>query len=198
VKRALLILGALCLFGAPRVNAQSLVDSFDSENGGTPTLNYFGFANFNVTNGSVDLIGNGFFDFFPGNGLYVDLDGSTGDAGVFTSNTLFAPGNYSLMFDLAGSQRGSTETVNVSFGSYSEVFTLASDMAFTTVARNATVGAGGSNLVFSNTGGDNIGGLLDNVIVRPSAVPEASSMALLLPGLAALGIFARRRKGASK
>ncbi len=52
-------------------------------------LNYAGFANWDVLDGFVDLIGNGFFDLLPGNGLYVDLDGSTGDAGKLISKTTF-------------------------------------------------------------------------------------------------------------
>ena len=56
-------------------------DNFDSENGGNGVTNYTGFINWTVTDGTVDLIGNGYFDFFPGNGLYVDMDGSTNNAG---------------------------------------------------------------------------------------------------------------------
>jgi hypothetical protein len=62
----------------------------------------------------VDLIGNpSFFDFLPGNGRYVDLDGSTGDAGKMTSIALSLAGGvlHKLSFDLAGSQRGDTNTV---------------------------------------------------------------------------------------
>lgn len=37
------------------------------------TLNYDDFINWDVVGGYVDLQGNGFFDYLPGNGLYVDL-----------------------------------------------------------------------------------------------------------------------------
>jgi len=48
---------------------------------GRGALGYSFFINFNVVdNGSVDLIGRGFYDFRPGNGLYVDMAGS-GNAG---------------------------------------------------------------------------------------------------------------------
>ena len=40
-------------------------------------LNYTGFADWIVSSGNVDLFGNGFFDLLPGNGLYVNLAGST-------------------------------------------------------------------------------------------------------------------------
>jgi hypothetical protein len=36
---------------------------------------YTGFANWDVASGKVDLFGNGFMDFLPGNGLYVNLAG---------------------------------------------------------------------------------------------------------------------------
>ncbi len=35
-----------------------LQDDFTAENGGAGVLNYFGFANWDVTDGSVDLLGN--------------------------------------------------------------------------------------------------------------------------------------------
>ena len=83
-----------------------LSDNFDSESLG---LNYTGFANWNVTAGSVDLIGQpDFFDFLPGNGRYVDMDGSTNQAGRLESKASFTinPGDsYLLTFDLAGNQR---------------------------------------------------------------------------------------------
>ena len=47
----------------------------------------------------ADLIplANGAFDFLPGNGLYVDLDGSTNDAGILTADPLaLGAGNYAL------------------------------------------------------------------------------------------------------
>lgn len=66
-----------------------LSDNFNSENGGAGTLNYAGFVNWTVSDGSVDLCGNGFCDFLPGNGLYVDMDGSTGNAGKLTSVATF-------------------------------------------------------------------------------------------------------------
>ena len=43
-------------------SAQALTifeDNFDSENGGNYQLNYSGFANWDVTDGTVDLIGEG-------------------------------------------------------------------------------------------------------------------------------------------
>src|ERR1700722_6621813 len=90
-------------------------DSFNTENGGVPTLNYFGFANWTVPVGSVDLIGNGFFDLLPGNGLYVDMDGSTDQAGSLLSKSIsVGAGTYVFSYDLAGSQRGPSTALTAS------------------------------------------------------------------------------------
>ena len=106
----LISLSALTVLGLsisqPVAAATLLEDNFDAENSGTGTLNYSGLANWDVTDGSVDLIGNGFFDYLPGNGLYLDLDGSTGNAGKLESKTTYSfnPGDIvELKFNLAGS-----------------------------------------------------------------------------------------------
>lgn len=142
-------------------------DDFDSENGGNGELNYFGFANWNVMAGSVDLIGNGFADFLPGHGLYLDLDGTTFAAGTLETKTTFTlvPATYRLQFSLAGSQLGQANRVDVTLGHvYSESFTLESDVPFTTITRDIVVSTETSGkLVFQAFGNDNIGLLLDNV-----------------------------------
>lgn len=143
-------------------------DDFDAENAGVGVLNYTGFANWGVTDGTVDLIGNGFFDFYPGNGLYVDLDGSTDDAGILTTTMTFAlpEGSYELSFDLGGSQRGDSNDVTVTLGGlYTDTFTLASADPLSTVSVPVAVPAGGAlvTLSFENAGGDNVGAIVDNV-----------------------------------
>lgn len=143
-------------------------DDFDAENGGVGALNHTGFANWAVTDGTVDLIGNGFFDFYPGNGLYVDLDGSTADAGVLTTTMTFAlpEGSYELSFDLGGSQRGDSNDVTVTLGGlYTDTLTRASADPLAGVSVPVVVPAGGAlvTLSFENAGGDNVGAILDNV-----------------------------------
>jgi hypothetical protein len=72
-------------------------------------LNYTGFINWDVIGGTVDLQGNGFFDFIPGNGLYVDMAGSTpSTTGKLQSKTPFnltKDSQYRVAIDLSGNQR---------------------------------------------------------------------------------------------
>ncbi|MGE0093268.1 MAG: Ig-like domain-containing protein [Alphaproteobacteria bacterium] len=100
-------------------------DDFDGETPSGGELNHFDFANWDVSTGSVDLIGNGYFDAFPGNGLYVDLAGTTNQYGGLTTNVTFAPGTYVIHIDLAGSiYAGVPGGVTISFGGYSENIVL--------------------------------------------------------------------------
>jgi hypothetical protein len=75
---------------------------------GVGALNFNEFQQWNVSGGNVDLIGNGFFDYLPGNGLYVDLGGtSTPHNGVLTTKSTFpvvAGHTYTLTLTLAGNQ----------------------------------------------------------------------------------------------
>lgn len=154
--------------GIPQAFARTVLlqDTFDTENNGSGQLNA-NFTNWDVTDGTVDLIGNNFFDLYPGNGLYVDLDGSTGNAGRMESKTTFllSPGTCDLSFELGGSQRGDTNTVDVSLGIlYSESFTLDSIDPLTLFTRTIAVSSAASaELVFDHAGGDNFGLILDDV-----------------------------------
>ena len=144
-----------------------LEDDFDSENEGRGTLNYSGLTNWDTARGTVDLIGHGFWDYFPEYGLYLDLDGTTGEAGRLESKTTFKleSGEYRLEFDLAGSPRSGPDTVTVSLGNvYSEDFTSALNEPFRTVSRTIQVRIPTSaKLIFDHEGGDSEGLLLDNV-----------------------------------
>lgn len=74
---------------------------------GTPQRDYHNFANFEVTQGKVNLVGPGMRDLLPGNGLYVEM--SEGEAGslIRTSSpiALVAGRTYRVSFNAAGNQR---------------------------------------------------------------------------------------------
>jgi len=175
-RTATALLGLLLVLPAPLSLALTnlLEEDFDSENSGFPgAVNYNEFAQFEVTAGSVDLIGNGFQDFFPDNGLYVDLDGTTVTGGTLRSKTTFSlePGLvYQLVFDLGNTDQqfggGSTDnSATVSLGAaYSETFDRSGLTPFETITRDVIVESTTlAALEFQQAGGDNLGILIDNV-----------------------------------
>lgn len=75
---------------------------------GQGALDFNAFQNWDVVGGHVDLLGNGFFDVLPGNGLYVNLAGTSvaHDGLLKTKNTyhLTTGHLYRLTVRLAGNQ----------------------------------------------------------------------------------------------
>ena len=143
-----LVVLTLCLMSqVSQANVTLFCDDFNSENGGNHQLNYNGFANWNVVDGTVDLIGVGSpWNFFPANGLFVDMDGSTQNAGkmISTGPINLQPGTYALSFDLAGNQRdGMAETVavQVAIGLFSQTYSLNRTDPFQTFTEVFTVAA---------------------------------------------------------
>lgn len=180
-RAALLTLALACAClppgaGAPRGGAVLLRDGFDGENGERAALMYAGFRHWRVDEGTVDLVGAGSdWDFQPGNGLYVDLDGDRPDGrtfrpGVLVSRAAFTlePGEYELSFRLAGSQRGDTNTADVALGTvYRERITLTSGAPFFRYVRNVAVAERqDAHLSFDDAGADGYGLLLDDVVLR--------------------------------
>ena len=151
-----------------------------------------------VRGGTVDVHGDGLFDLMPHNGQYVDLDGSTSNAGRFYNAIELAAGRqYTLSFDLAGNHRNADQdTVQVEFGSAGKSFTVDANDVFRTFSVDFIPDASGLyDFGFHDLGHDNQGALLDRVSIT-YAVPEPATVAMLLGGLTML--VARVRRNASR
>ncbi len=205
--RKIIFAAALMAVGAgTAAQASPAILSFGSENGGVPQLNYYGFANFNVSEGSVDLIGNGYFDAYPGNGLYVDLAGSTNQYGALTTKTVYAAGTYNIGLSLGGPiYDGITDGAVVSWGEgstsdlmlsglaendYNFSVTLLNPEAFTI----ADVGLSGNANIGATLFGFQVTPL--ELDARRDPVPEPLTLSIFGAGLAGAAALRRRRKKA--
>jgi len=206
MKKAFFAAAMLMLGAATAAQATPAYLSFGSENLGVPQLNYYGFADFNVTKGSVDLIGNGYFDSYPGNGLYVDLAGSTNQFGAITTKTVYGPGTYTIGLSLGGPiYSGITDGAVVSWGTGpndSKTFTLAglqeADYNFTVKLTQPEAFTIADQGISDNT---DIGATLFGINIvdppRGESVPEPVTISLFGAGLAGAVAMRRRRKKAT-
>jgi hypothetical protein len=202
---------AMALGGAT-ANATPVVvfqDGFDAETGsgqgasGQSETSYTAFAQWTVSDGSVDLIAQSDFgiDCFGGSGKCVDLDGATNDAGVLTSIALnLATGTYDFSFQLSGTDSGFSQVaaqnpnvVDVSIGGlFAATITVNWGDPFATYGGSFNLLAPTTvSIVFANQGGDQFGAMLD--AVKLELVPEPGTAALLALGLGSLGASGRRR-----
>ena len=204
IKLAILAAAVASVFSVSAQAAPIFSDNFDSY--AADQLNWVPpvLSGWTITNGSVDIIGSGgSYDLVPGHGSYVDLDGGSAHSGHLSHTvSLLAGHTYTLSFDLAGSQRGTTEIVDVKFGTTVEHSTLLSNDGFSHHTMNFTPLISGSysfdyqnnefGALIGNGDGNFIGALLDNVAV--TSVPEPESYAMFMAGLGVMGFIARRRK----
>ena len=154
-------------------------EDFDDENSGVPVLDYLGFTQFTVADGSVDLLGPGLFDFIPGNGLYLDMDGTQFNAGTLISEPITLPaGNYKLSFELSFNinPMPDTNTMDVVVGGIGVATVSGIDglnfakfrvQEYTFNIPSNTEGS----LIFIHGGGDNGGYLLDDIELRRIECP---------------------------
>jgi hypothetical protein len=177
-------------------------DNFDSYTPGIPWLTWAG-TNWSVSDGSVDLIGEGTsWNLIPGHGLYVDMDGSTNDAGKITSILIsMNPGDYILSYDVAGNQRdGGDDSVIVQVGGGSLVDTTTTagqNAPFTTISIPFTIGTAiAASISFDGVGSDNVGLLLDNVAINSveNIIPAPGAILLGSIGISLVGLLRRRGK----
>ena len=151
--------------------AQIFTDDIDDENGGVGQENYTGWANWTVTEGCVDLHGPGAKDPLPGNGVYVDLDGTCQEAGTMETKTSFdlQVGDYTLEFLIAGNnQVAELDTLDVAVGSaMSDRIVLPWDQGLMLMEFDFSVASASSGkIVLAHHGGDNQGILIDAVRLR--------------------------------
>ena len=104
-----LVVAAALFSGICSAQAQIVfADNFEADMLG---LNYTSFViGWAVSDGTVDLIGNGFFDFYPSNGKYVDLDGSSGNAGVLSRSLTLTGGTPTRPTSCSAAARAATAT----------------------------------------------------------------------------------------
>lgn len=138
---------------------------------------------------SVDLVKNRYGAI---TGTSVDLNGTPGPGSLSQSFNAVAGQTYTLNFDYWQNKPGVGMTV--SFGGQSYTYTPGDAPQNTTLSWTATM-SGSQMVVFSGTGKGNQGTTLDNVSLITAAVPEPSSLALMLGGFAAIGgVVVRRRQ----
>ncbi|MCX6597646.1 MAG: DUF642 domain-containing protein [Acidobacteria bacterium] len=157
-----------------------------------------------VTGGTVDVIGPGYFNGLCANGTKcIDMDGSTWNAGDLSRGfSTIAGATYELTWDMNGNNRGyGPDSMVVSVGSVSQLYTLASNGALATYMLSWVAPTTGSaSIMFSHQGGDNVGILLDNIQLTETAsvtsapTPEPGSIALMISG--AVALLALRKKTA--
>ncbi len=165
MRRVLASLSLLVLVHAgPVAGAVVFTDGFDAENSGLSQLNYSGFVNWSVSDGTVDVIRSGDFGIscFGGTGSCVDLDGSTDNPGILTSsNIAFSNGDLvEISFRLSGNQRNaSTDVVAVrfNFGQLTDVLSLTKTGDFGLFGPSDFSGVSGASDSLTVLGGDPFG-----------------------------------------
>jgi len=148
-----------------------IVDDVDSENGGTSESNFTDFDFWTVIEGCVDLHGPGGVDPVPGNGLYIDMDGTCNNAGTLESKETFElhPADWRLEMIVAGnSQVTDTDSMLITVGTGNQwMMTLDDTASFQQIDYNFTLADSASaTIMLEHYGSDEQGILIDAVRLR--------------------------------
>jgi hypothetical protein len=152
-------------------------------------------SSFTVNTGNVEVVGPGFADFYPGNGNYVDLNGTT--SGSLTSGPFSLNAGSTLSFDFAKNLDIGTPspTASIFFGG-TQIGTVNGGSSFSPFNYTFLSAASGT-LVISSTTPGTFGVIVDNVkLDTATAVPEPSEIPGML--LFAGGALMLRRKQLAK
>lgn len=166
-------------------------------------------GNLNLTQGTIDLFANGGFGLPCAGGLgnCIDVDGQNGPGGTRLSTNGFAANagdTLTITVDVAGSQRGSTETFFAGFNngttdvSNQSITVQSADPYSTRTFSFIAPVAGTYSAFFGTPSADNVGPLADNFSfsISPTVggVPEPGVWAMMLAGFGLLGAAARARR----
>lgn len=167
--------------------------------------------------GDVDIINTpSFYNFIPGAGILIDLNGSVNEYGGMYIPIALTAGDYTVDFVLAGTQGGgfsgatggpsegsgdtTTKTTYATFGSSTSMVSLAYNSPLTTYSFTFDPATSGTyDLAFYmglGEGNPNVGNLLQSVTVVTGnsglTTPLPSTWSMLLAGFVGLGFIAYR------